>query len=340
MDICADMSRLELQANLFTYSSAMTACQGAWQQVILLLHAMEQGSIRPNAICYTAAIKACEKGGEWEAALAIYQKAQGLDGKDELLCDAALRACQQGMQWRVALDLVFGMSSMQLKPDALCFTAVISACTRASEWESVLQIIEGMCNAGVDDFRIARYDHATQAGSTLDCFKHSVLATVMQCMNADPKPYTYIDTHAGSAVYSLGADRQHLVLRLLQSSECLPWHLASYLDAVRDFAGPPDAPAKPALYPGSPLVALRWLRQQDDSLLFELSPETCSQLKSNVQQFSSARVETLQQNSYWWFSQHLHDEPPGRRRLVLIDPPYEPYEAYLPFGRTSGIGMF
>ncbi|CAE7710871.1 rlmJ [Symbiodinium sp. CCMP2456] len=326
--ICADMRAMMLRSNSFTYSSALMACEGAaWQQAVLLLQSMEQDATSPNQVCYTAAIKACEKGGQWELALAIYaqaEKALHSRDRDDLLCDAGLRALQQGMQWQGALELVFDMSSSQLKPDALCFTSLIEACAKAGEWQTVLKIIAAMCDAGVDDFRIARYEHSIQAGSTLDCFKHSALAAVMQCMNADPRPYTYVDTHAGSAVYTLGQDHQHLILRLLESRRGLPWNLASYVNSVRHFQYSTDN----TLYPGSPTMALQWMRPQDDALLFELSPTIFSQLKQNVQRFSLGRVKMLETNSYWWLLHRLRKQPTSRQ-LVLIDPPYEPYEAYV-----------
>ena len=345
LQICRDMNLMRLRANLFTYSAAISACQDVWQQAILLLDAMEEGSIVPNAVCYTTAMNACEKGGQWERALAIYQRvmdrkeeeeARGFrssrDGRDQLLCDAALRAFEQGMQWQGALSLIVEMSSIGLKPDSLCFASVIGACTKAHEAQSALNIVGEMWKLGkADDFQRAYYKHSTQAGSTLDCFKHSVLSAVMQCMNADPRPYTYVDTHAGAAVYSLGSARQYLVMGLLNCGQPLPWHLTSYLSAVRNFVSSGDtlAPiASTALYPGSPLVALQWMRPQDDALLFELAPDIFTQLKANVQQFSSAQVEALQQNSFWWLSQHLRNQPDGRR-LVLIDPPYAPYETYM-----------
>ena len=322
LQICARIRLLQLEPNLFTYSSAMTACQESWQHALLLLSALEQSSALPNAVCYTAAMKACERGSQWETALAIYQRAKASNARDELLYDVALRACQQGMQWQAAVDQLFEMASVQLQPDALSFTSVINACTKASEWKSVMKIIATMRDVGVDDFRIARYDHATQAGSTLDCFKHSVLATVVQCLNADPTPYTYVDTHAASAMYSLGSDRQHLVLHLLSCGQGHSWYLASYINVVRNFA-------TSALYPGSPLVALQWLRPQDDAVLFELDPDTCALLRSNMDCFSSAHVKVLQENSYWWLSQHLPKQPHGQRQLILMDPPYEPYETYM-----------
>ena len=326
--ICADMRAVMLRSNSFTYSSALMACEGAaWQQAVLLLQSMEQDAIAPNQVCYTAAINACEKGGQWELALAIYAQAEEalhFRDQDELLCDAGLRALQQGMQWQGALELVFDMSSSQLKPDALCFTSLIEACAKAGEWQTVLKIIAAMCDAGVDDFRIARYEHSIQAGSTLDCFKHSALAAVMQCMNADPRPYTYVDTHAGSAVYTLGKDHQHLILRLLGGRRSLPWHLASYVNAVRNFQYSTDN----TLYPGSPAMALQWIRPQDDALLFELSPTIFSELKQNLQRFSLGRVKMLETNSYWWLLHRLCKQPTSRQ-LILIDPPYEPYEAYM-----------
>ena len=46
-------------------------------------------------------------------------------------------------------------------------------------------------------FTIAAYDHAVQAGSSVDCFKHIVLICLLQRMVRDGDPFLLIDTHAG-----------------------------------------------------------------------------------------------------------------------------------------------
>ena len=46
-------------------------------------------------------------------------------------------------------------------------------------------------------FAIAAYDHAVQAGSSVDCFKHLVLILMLQHMVRDGDPFLVIDTHAG-----------------------------------------------------------------------------------------------------------------------------------------------
>eukprot|EP00933_Yihiella_yeosuensis_P031303 TRINITY_DN2485_c0_g1_i2.p1 TRINITY_DN2485_c0_g1~~TRINITY_DN2485_c0_g1_i2.p1 ORF type:complete len:124 (-),score=17.26 TRINITY_DN2485_c0_g1_i2:130-501(-) len=54
-----------------SYSAAISACEkgGQWQLALNLLSLMPQSKIVPDAICYNAAISACEKGGQWQLAL-------------------------------------------------------------------------------------------------------------------------------------------------------------------------------------------------------------------------------------------------------------------------------
>ncbi|MGZ5157386.1 MAG: 23S rRNA (adenine(2030)-N(6))-methyltransferase RlmJ, partial [Caldimonas sp.] len=47
------------------------------------------------------------------------------------------------------------------------------------------------------------YRHAFHAGNHADVLKHTVLMLVLRHMNAKPKPYRFVDTHAGAGGYSL-----------------------------------------------------------------------------------------------------------------------------------------
>lgn len=55
----------------------------------------------------------------------------------------------------------------------------------------------------------SKYDHTVQAGSSLDCFKHSILVMFLQdfCANADP--LLFVDTHAGRGLYDLSVEGQY-----------------------------------------------------------------------------------------------------------------------------------
>lgn len=73
------------------------------------------------------------------------------------------------------------------------------------------------------------------------------------------------------------------------------------------------------IYPGSPFIAEKLLRQQDQIILNELHPEEYGALKKSFSHY--ANVSIHQRNAYEFLPAVI--PPATKRGLVLIDPPYE-----------------
>ena len=57
---------------------------------------MPKAKLSPNALSYSAAISACEKGGQWQLALTLFmemQKALSQIGQDDISYRAVVRFC-------------------------------------------------------------------------------------------------------------------------------------------------------------------------------------------------------------------------------------------------------
>ncbi|CAE7509100.1 unnamed protein product, partial [Symbiodinium sp. CCMP2456] len=54
-----------LQANVITYSTAITACEDQWALALDLLRDLCEGQLEPNVITYNAALSACGSCEEW-----------------------------------------------------------------------------------------------------------------------------------------------------------------------------------------------------------------------------------------------------------------------------------
>eukprot|EP00435_Cladocopium_sp_Y103_P068462 s288_g31.t1 len=65
-----------IQANIFSYSAAISACEktGQWQQALQLFQTLQLQGVEANSISFNATISACEKAGEWQQALQIFQQ--------------------------------------------------------------------------------------------------------------------------------------------------------------------------------------------------------------------------------------------------------------------------
>jgi 23S rRNA (adenine2030-N6)-methyltransferase len=171
--------------------------------------------------------------------------------------------------------------------------------------------------------RPVNYRHAFHAGNFADVHKHVVLLALIERLTRKPKPLFYLDTHAGRGWYDLGS---HDALRgnesrngiarlagLVAGSEDLRRYLAAAGDARESTV------ATSAQYPGSPILAMRALRDSDRVVLVEQQIGEAQALDQATRGRRGASV--VCGDGYAALKTYL--PPRENRGLVLIDPPYE-----------------
>lgn len=170
------------------------------------------------------------------------------------------------------------------------------------------------------------YRHAFHAGNHADVLKHTVLIATLQHLTEKDAALTVLDTHAGAGLYRLDGDYANTsgeaadgFLRLVATdAPPLVPALQAYVDLVRGF----NQGTSTKVYPGSPFIAQRLLRDHDKLKLFELHPTDLRALAGNVAQLEAGRqVAVLHEDGFEGLKKFL--PPPSRRALVLCDPSYE-----------------
>lgn len=170
------------------------------------------------------------------------------------------------------------------------------------------------------------YRHGFHAGNFADVLKHSLLALTVAALKQKPKPFVYIDTHAGAGKYSFksefaektGEYRQGVSRVWLEPEP--PAELHDYLAAVRA----ENTGRLLARYPGSPQLVRRLVRPQDRLLLSELHGSDVAALQ---QLFAGDKQVSV--NKEDGLKMLLKKLPPIQRRgLILIDPSYEMRDEY------------
>lgn len=168
------------------------------------------------------------------------------------------------------------------------------------------------------------YRHAFHAGNFADVVKHATLARVIAHLKEKPTAFRVIDTHAGFGVYDLAGPEASRTgewragigrLREARLDPATRELLAPYLDAVAAL----NPRGKLATYPGSPVLAQRWLRTQDRMVACELSPRAVAALTAQMRR--DTRIKVVAIDGYAALNAYL--PPPERRGLVLVDPPFE-----------------
>ncbi|MFC5500358.1 23S rRNA (adenine(2030)-N(6))-methyltransferase RlmJ [Caenimonas terrae] len=181
------------------------------------------------------------------------------------------------------------------------------------------------------------YRHAFHAGNHADVLKHTVLIAMLRHLTQKDTALTVVDTHAGAGLYRLDGDYAGTsgeaadgVLKLFAAlkpagkaapaiAEIAP-ALQDYMDLVAAF----NSSSQPKVYPGSPFVIQRLLREEtrDKLKLFEMHPTDIKSLVANVSQLEAGRqVAVAREDGFEGLKAFL--PPPARRALVLIDPSYE-----------------
>lgn len=166
------------------------------------------------------------------------------------------------------------------------------------------------------------YRHAFHAGNFADVLKHFVLVEALARLTSKESPLGFLDTHAGRGLYPLddiatqrGGEFRAGILPVLASA-APPTALARYIALVRRIGG---GDGNLAAYPGSPLIAMGLLREQDRAAFCELEQLEADALRAELRGESRAAVHV--RDGYEALGALLPF--PEKRGLVLIDPPYE-----------------
>jgi pentatricopeptide repeat protein len=105
---------------------------------------LAQGCER-SVITYSTLISACEKAGEWELALQLFEEMRGEGCVPNVISyNSLITACAQGAQWEKAAEVFEAMQRQGCRPDVVTYTALISAYEKGGQWRRALAAFEEM----------------------------------------------------------------------------------------------------------------------------------------------------------------------------------------------------
>ena len=166
------------------------------------------------------------------------------------------------------------------------------------------------------------YQHAYHAGNAADLHKHAALAALLARLTAKDRGITYLETHAGRALYDLRAPEATKTGEAAGGIGAA--RIASESPYGRALAAARAAHGA-AAYPGSPMIAAQLTRPQDHIVLMERHPKEAAALKRAMRRRAMVHVR----DGYEGALGVTPPTPPAPRRgLVLIDPSYETKDEY------------
>lgn len=183
------------------------------------------------------------------------------------------------------------------------------------------------------------YRHAFHAGNFADVHKHVVLLAILARLTRKPTPLFFLDTHAGRGLYDLhsedaarGNEWREGIGRLHESRPTHP-DLAAYLQAASEAAEKTGRQFRQ--YAGSPLLALRVLRDIDRVVFVEQQPQEARALEKSLPRRRG--ISVIAGDGYASLKGYL--PPKENRGLVLIDPPYEVADEFAKLEKALRFGL-
>eukprot|EP00913_Durusdinium_trenchii_P030633 g28690.t1 len=142
------LKQLPFPPDAVTFSAAIMATVD-WREALCLLEEMSQQSLESTAprileACHNAAIRACDRAGEWTKALVLLDEMVLGDFSDIISFNSVINACEQASEWLVALRLLETIEAegSKVSPDVVTISAAISACEKAGIWMWALGLLE------------------------------------------------------------------------------------------------------------------------------------------------------------------------------------------------------
>lgn len=166
------------------------------------------------------------------------------------------------------------------------------------------------------------YRHLYHAGNFADVLKHTIMIALLRTLSKKETPFCFLDTHAGIGLYPLQSieaqkskEYESGIANLLSTlTDNTPEIIQDYIAIIHHFNVD-----QLQYYPGSPLIAQKCLRDQDQLILCELHPEDVTTLKDNMPHRKNIAIHHT--DGYLGMKAFL--PPKLKRGLVMIDPPFE-----------------
>lgn len=168
------------------------------------------------------------------------------------------------------------------------------------------------------------YRHAFHAGNHADIFKHSVLSLIVNYITKKPKPFSYIDSHAGAGIYNLESNESKKTgeaingIEHILSLSDIPKIILPYVEICKGLY------ENNRTYPGSPEIVRTLSRKEDQLTLMELHSAEIENLKDNMG--GDSRIHIHHRDGYVGLNALCPPDP--KRGFALIDPSYETVSDY------------
>ncbi|OLP88823.1 Sodium/hydrogen exchanger 7 [Symbiodinium microadriaticum] len=149
---CQCHSDFTLQSRIGVGTDLYSEWAARWEMAIALLVACPGLRVQPNEFTYNSVISACERSGQWVAALAVFDAMPSAIPRNVVTFGAVISACEKAARWQEALALTDLMESQGVARNAIIFCAAITACGQGEQWQPALSLLQQMTAESLERF--------------------------------------------------------------------------------------------------------------------------------------------------------------------------------------------
>eukprot|EP00624_Nannochloropsis_granulata_P001163 evm.model.NODE_15340_length_6580_cov_27.419453.1 len=134
------------------------ASRGQWERSLEVLGSLREGGREGggwgllNNVVYNLAIKACDAGGEWKAAVKLVEEMRSKEGirPDLYSFNTAIAACQKAGQVPQITRLLGRMEDLQVRPNTYTFIMATASCLQTAAFDKLFEVFAAMERSGLD----------------------------------------------------------------------------------------------------------------------------------------------------------------------------------------------
>ncbi|KAL2620471.1 hypothetical protein R1flu_000676 [Riccia fluitans] len=183
-----------VEPDRFSWNAALIACSkaGEMDAAIIVFKRMIEWGQRPGVLSYGALLSALEKSNHFAGARMVWEHMKNMGVKPNVFAyTTMISACGRGGSYGVAMQLLEEMRADGIQPTLITYNALITACARAGDGERALDVIQQM-NAAKLQPDATTYAQLIEAMANEGRWKLAAETyETMQKLNLQPPAYAY-----------------------------------------------------------------------------------------------------------------------------------------------------
>ncbi|CAK9005509.1 unnamed protein product [Durusdinium trenchii] len=176
--LMAAIAKKELRRDVICFSSAITSMETQWRWALQLLREMLEDGMEANVFTYSSAISVCDKAQQWQRALVLLDE-MGLDSVEANVVsfNAAINACATSAKWTFAIALLHSMWQETVEADPMTFSSVVSSLEKCTQWQEAVEVVSNMASGRLGD----AFAYSAAIGALQGRWRHALVLFEEMC---------------------------------------------------------------------------------------------------------------------------------------------------------------